>query len=213
MRSCGQSETTPSTEAYTHHDDLYLFLQALRLPPASLVGLSNYGVALDFAIAFPELTQKLVLVSPGLRGYEFRDPWVVTCFAEMIRSLEKRDLTGAVEVFLNMWLDGPHRTPKQLNTAVREEVRKMAAHAFPMSRSAPNSQGLEPPAIRRLSEVRASTLVVLGDKDASDIHRIGQLTREGVAGSQLVTIPDVGHTLNMEKPEQFNRVVADFLQR
>src|SRR5215831_16668239 len=52
MRGAGRSETTPSVEPFTHHDDLYYFLQALRLQQVSLVGLSNYAVALDFAIAY-----------------------------------------------------------------------------------------------------------------------------------------------------------------
>jgi pimeloyl-ACP methyl ester carboxylesterase len=42
----------------------------------SLAGLSNYAIALDFAITYPDLAEKLVLVSLGLRGYEFRDPWI-----------------------------------------------------------------------------------------------------------------------------------------
>src|SRR5215510_3152330 len=60
LRSAGQSETAPSTEPYTHHDDLYHLLQALRLKQVSLVGLSNYATALEFAIAYPEMAQKLV---------------------------------------------------------------------------------------------------------------------------------------------------------
>lgn len=64
----------------------------------------------------------------------------------------------------------------------------------------------------RLSEVRAQTLVVLGDKDAPDIHAIGELIHSGVAGSRLVSTRDAGHTLVMEKPDEFNQVVEDFLQ-
>lgn len=79
----------------------------------SLVGLSDYAVALDFTIAYPKLVEKLVLVSPGLRGFEFHDPWVATKFAAMMQSLAYQDLSGAVEVFLTMWVGGPHRTPSK----------------------------------------------------------------------------------------------------
>ena len=212
MRSSGQSETTPSTETYTHHGDLYAFLQALEVPQVSLVGLSNYAIALEFAIAYPELVQKLVLVSPGLRGYEYRDPWIGMQFTGLLRALEQKDLAGAAEAFLTMWVDGPCRTPEQVDSDFRERVRKMVAHAFPMSRYAPNSKGLEPPAADRLSEVQAPTLVVLGDKDAPDIQAIGRLIHNGVAGSQLVTLRDVAHMLVMEQPKEFNRVRERFLQ-
>lgn len=211
MRSSGESETQPSSEPFTHHEDLLHFLQALKLQRVSLVGLSNYGVALDFTIAYPELVEKLVLVSPGLRGYEFRDAWVETKFSSMIQALGQHNLSGAVEMFLTMWVDGPYRTPGEVNPVVREQVREMVTRAFRISRLAPNGKGLEPPAAGRLREVHAPTLVVLGKKDAPDIHTIGHLIHEGIAGSQLVEIPDAGHTLVMEKPDEFNRVVGDFL--
>jgi 3-oxoadipate enol-lactonase len=212
MRSAGQSETSPSAEPITHHEDLFHFLHALKIQHVSLVGLSNYAVALDFTIAYPKLVEKLVLVSPGLRDYEPRDPWVKTKFAAMRQSLVHQDLSGAVEVFLTMWVDGPHRTPAEVNPQVRERVREMVTRSFHLSRLAPNCKGLEPPAAGRLSEVRVPTLVAPGENDAPDIHAIGQLIHESVVGSKVVKIRDVGHTLVMEKPDEFNRVVADFLQ-
>jgi len=130
----------------------------------------------------------------------------------MIQALGQKDLSGAVEVFLSMWVDGPYRTAEQVNPLVRERVREMVTRAFPLSRLAPNCKGLEPPAATRLRELHVPTLVVVGKHDAPDIHAIGQLICEGITGSQLVEIPGAGHTLPMEKPEEFNRVVADFLQ-
>lgn len=212
LRSAGRSETTPSAEAYTHHDDLYHLLQALHVKQVSLAGLSNYAIALDFTLAYADLVQKLVLVSPGLRGYEYRDPWVGARFAAMLQALERRDLAGAVEVFLTMWVDGPRRTPAQVDAVVRERVREMVTEAFPLSRLAPNVKGLEPPAIGRLGEVRAPTLIVLGEKDAPDIHEIGRLIHEHVTGSRLVMMPGVGHTLVMERPAEFNTLVDQFLR-
>jgi len=211
MRSSGQSETQPTTELFTHHEDLRQFLNALEVNRASLIGLSNYAVALDFAIAHPDLIEKLVLVSPGLRGYDFRDPWVETKFGAMMRALSQRDLNGAVEVFLTMWVDGPFRRPAEVNPLVRERVREMASRSFGLSRIAPNCKGLDPPAAGRLSELRVPTLVVLGEKDAPDILAIGKLIHEGLVGSQVVTISDVGHLLPMEKPNEFNHTVEDFL--
>ena len=192
MRGAGQTETTPSAEPFTHHEDLHDFLGALKINRVSLVGLSNYAVALDFTIAHPQLIEKLVLVSPGLRGYEPRDPWLRTNFASMMQALGKQDLTGAVEVFISMWVDGPYRMPTDVDSAVREQVREMATRSLGLSRLAPNCTGLEPPAAGRLSEVHVPTLIILGDKDAPDIQAIGQLIRKGVTGSRLETIRDAG---------------------
>jgi pimeloyl-ACP methyl ester carboxylesterase len=211
MRSAGQSETTPSNEAFTHHEDTFQLLQTLNIDRVSVVGLSNYAVALDFTLGYPKLVEKLVLVSPGLRGYEHQDPWIGNRFAAMRSALARQDLDGAVEVFLTMWVDGPYRTPAEVSPAVRDSAREMATRAFQMSRLAPNCKGLEPPAIGRLGEVHVPTLLVLGEKDAPDIHAIGRLIHKGVARTHLVKIPDVGHTLVMEKPDEFNRLVEEFL--
>jgi 3-oxoadipate enol-lactonase len=211
MRSTGQSETAPTDEPFTHHQDLLQFLNALQIDRVSLIGLSNYAIALDFTIAYPWLVERLVLVSPGLRGYDFRDPWVGTEFAAMMQALGQQDLSGAVDVFLTMWVDGPYRKPEEVNPLVRENVREMVTRSLGLSRLAPNSKGLEPPAIGRLSEVHLPTLIVLGEKDAPDIHAIGKLIHEGVAGSRVVTLNDVGHCLPMEKPNEFNLTVEAFL--
>jgi len=88
----------------------------------------------------------------------------------------------------------------------------MVTQAFRLSRQAPNCKGLEPSPAGRLAEVRVPTLVVLGEKDAPDIHAIGQLIHEGIAGSRLVTVPDAGHIVVMEKPKEFNRVVEGFVR-
>src|SRR5262245_18364702 len=141
MRGAGQSEAAPCTEPFTHHEDLFLLLQDLQIRRIPRVGLSNYGVALDFAIAQPESVHTLVLVSPGLRGYEFRDPWIGTRFAAMIRVLEQKDLNGAVELFLRVCVDGPYRTPAQIDPLTRQRVGEMVKRAFYLSRSTPHSKG------------------------------------------------------------------------
>ena len=211
LRSSGESETMPRTEAFSHHEDLFDLLKLLDVHRVSLIGHSNHAIALDFALAYPSLVDKLVLVSPGLRGYDFRDPWIGTNFAAMMRALGQRDLNGAVEVFLTMWVDGPLRRPAEVDPLVRERACEMATRAFQLSRLAPNCKGMEPPAAGRLDEIDVPTMVVLGDKDAPDIHAIGQLIREAVPGSRLVRIPNVGHALMMEKPAEFNKVVEEFL--
>jgi pimeloyl-ACP methyl ester carboxylesterase len=212
MRGAGQSDTTPTAEPFAHHEDLRELLTALRTDHVSLIGHSNYAVALDFTIAYPELVEKLILVSPGLRGYDFRDPWVGSRFAAMMQALTKRELNEAVEVFLTMWVDGPYRKPDEVNPLVRDRAREMATRSFAVSRLAPNCKGPEPPATGRLSEVSAPTLIILGEKDAPDIHAIGQVIHDGVAGSELVTMRGVGHALPMEEPLEFNRIVENFLQ-
>ncbi len=88
----------------------------------------------------------------------------------------------------------------------------MQHHAFTI----PTPKGairrwLEPPAFSRLAEIRSPTLVIVGDQDVSDFVRISELVASGIAGAQRVVIPGVAHMSGMEKPDEFNRLVLDFV--
>jgi 3-oxoadipate enol-lactonase len=211
-RCAGKSETTPSTEPYTHHQDLYQLLHALDIQRATLVGLSEGArIAIDFSIAYPERVHKLVVVSPAVSGFAYPDEWTLKHGEAMIQALQQRDLAGAVEEFLIMWTDGPSRTPEQVDPVIRARIREMVSHAFPLSRLAPNVQYLDPPAVGRLAEIHVPTLVVLGEQDTSDVHAIGNLLHEQVAGAEVAMMAGVAHTLVMEKPDELNTLVAHFL--
>lgn len=88
MRSSGQSETRPTSQPFTHHEDLLPFLEALNISRVSLVGHSNYAVALDFTIAYPEL---LGALQPGyladLVAFE-RDP--MTCAVAVLPEMRPK---------------------------------------------------------------------------------------------------------------------------
>lgn len=217
-RRSGKSEDAPSAEpsVYVPYQDVSHLLRTLALEKASLVGFSGGArAAIDLAIAHPEMVQKLVAVSPGLSGYEFVDAWTRQRNEEFAAAISQGNLARAVEVALSMWAYGPSRSPEQIAPATRARMQEMVTRAL--------SQGilslmmqmheLEPPAVTRLAEIEASTLIVLGEKDTSDIHTIGKLLHEHVPGSELVLMPNTAHPLTMEKPEEFNTLLARFLRR
>ena len=70
---------------------------------------------------------------------------------------------------------------------------------------------LEPPAIQRLGEVTAPTLIVVGDQDAPEVLEVADTLEWGIAGAKKRVIPGTAHHPHMEKPEEFNRIVIDFL--
>ncbi len=74
-------------------------------------------------------------------------------------------------------------------------------------------QHVEPSAAGRLSEIRVPTLIIVGDQDVELILAIADKLEEGIAGAKKVVIPGTAHHLNMEKPEEFNRVVIEFLEQ
>ncbi|MDQ6661367.1 MAG: alpha/beta hydrolase, partial [Chloroflexota bacterium] len=125
---------------------------------------------------------------------------------------ERGDLEAATELNLRMWVDGPKRTPDQVAPTVRQRVYEMQYHAFtvPIPDEA-EEISLEPPANTRLAEIRVPTLLIVGDYDIPDKQRIVEYLATEIPHAQKVVIPGVAHMVNMEKPDEFNRIVLDFL--
>jgi pimeloyl-ACP methyl ester carboxylesterase len=77
----------------------------------------------------------------------------------------------------------------------------------------PQSRVVEqvPPAVDRLGEIKAPTLAVVGDLDMPDILDIVDSIEKTVTGAKKIIVPGVAHMVNMEKPEEFNAIVLNFL--
>ena len=60
--------------------------------------------------------------------------------------------------------------------------------------------------------VTVPTLVVCGSEDRLTPPSASQELADGIAGAKLALIPGAGHLSNIEKPDEFNRVVLAFLR-
>lgn len=210
----GYGKTEVPAGHISNHADAANLLRHLHVEKAHILGISFGGlVALDFALAYPEMVAGLILATPSVSGRQpsEREQQFI---AEENAYLEKGDLAGATEVNLRMWVDGPHRLPEQVAPFVRERVRQMQMHAFTIAIPEEAEElPLTPPAMIRLDEVRAPTLLMVGDLDIPDrLALVDELT-SAIPKAQQTRIPQVAHMLNMEKPEEFNRIVLDFLRQ
>ena len=212
LRGYGQTEVPAGP--FSNHADVADLLSYLHVEKAHMLGISFGGlVALDFALAYPDMVAALILVAPTVSGRQ--PPEMEQQFiAEENAYLAKGDLAGATEVNLRMWVDGPKRIPLQVAPTVRERVRQMQMHAFtvPIPEEAEEIP-LTPPAYTRLAEVHTPTLLIVGAADLPDRLTLTAELTSAIAGAQQVVIPGVAHLVNMEKPEEFNHIVLDFLRQ
>ena len=219
MRGFGDSGLIKAEAgAYSFEKDLHDLLQFLGIEKTYLLGLSMGGaIAIDFTLMYPGMVDALIPVAMGLSGFkpaedefseEEKASWI-----QVGEALKKRDIPRAVELTLHMWTDGPVRTPNQVDPAVREKVRAMTTRNYqrPDEQETVEPESLEPPAISRLSEIHIPTLIIVGDQDVRTILQIADILEKGIAGAKKVVIHGPAHHLNMEKPEEFNRAVLDFL--
>ena len=69
----GQGDSDFPTDPYSNHDDLIELLDELGVGEVTLVGLSaGAQVAIDVALAAPQLVARLILVSPSIAGQAAR---------------------------------------------------------------------------------------------------------------------------------------------
>jgi 3-oxoadipate enol-lactonase len=65
----------------------------------------------------------------------------------------------------------------------------------------------------RLAEIKVPTLVIVGAQDGGTPPAMARIIHEGIAGSELVEIPDAAHLSNMEQPQMFLAAVENFYRR
>jgi len=207
-RGAGRSD--PARGSYSPRADLVALLDALGIGRAHLVGLSLGGaVALDAALEFPDRVASLVLAGARPSGLPSSDR-LLAAWAAVGAAAAAGDLDRANELELALWVDGPRRSPQQVDPAVRELVRAMNG-ALLAGPDEGEPRPLDPPAVGRLAEVGAPTLVLAGDADQPDVLAAADLLAREIPGARKVLIADAAHLPNLERPAQSNRLVLDFL--
>ena len=212
LRGFGKSEMSPGE--FAHHKDVASILEYLEVEEAVVIGASFGGyVAINFALTYPELAKALVLVSPALDGYKFKSTEMLSFFAEEDEMLERGDLISATELNMKMWVTGLQRNTEEVDQMVLEQVREMQMNIFshPEPENAEEIE-LSPPAIERLSDVKIPTLIIHGDLDVMEFQELSNFLAKNIKNAKLVIIPGVAHLPNMERPDEFNQIVLDFLQ-
>jgi pimeloyl-ACP methyl ester carboxylesterase len=213
----GMGQSSMPAGPFSLREDIYGLGRFLGADRAYVIGCSMGGsAALDCALAHPDFVDALVLVDSGMSG----EQWTPEDEAEGERifgpigaAVERGDIDAANEMEVKIWVDGLRRTPEQVNPAVRKLVLDMNLNMFKRAEEFKRgeAQPLDPPAAGRLHEVRCPTLVIVGDEDLPFELRTADTMAAGIPNARKVVIHDAAHLPSMEKPEEFNRIVLDFL--
>ena len=208
IRGFGKSELPP--QRWLPVADILGLMDELGLKPAHLIGCSIGGsMAIDFALEHPERISKLVLVGPGVGGTNFsaKHPELV---AEMEAAEKAGDHRAILESDARFWLDGPRRPAGYVKDPIRKLFFEMDTN-FDSDWNAAPTDKIEPPAVNRLHEITAPTLVVVGDEDVPMVFDAVELLMEKVPHARKAVIHDAAHLPNLEHPDEFNRIVLEFL--
>jgi pimeloyl-ACP methyl ester carboxylesterase len=207
----GGSDSPPSPFSYPASN--VEFIEEIVREPAALVG-SSYGagIAFETALIAPEWTGPLVLTGQShVAGLE-PSAELQALWRDADAAWERGDRNRAVEIEIEGWVDGRGRPGGQADEAVRDYFtavnraiwERHAAHPLPE---------LLPGPTHDYTRVQQPVLLMDGPYDLPDVHASSQALFNRLPNAEYVSIAGAAHFPNRERPDEFNRVVLDFLDR
>jgi 3-oxoadipate enol-lactonase len=199
----GDAPLEPGTIAYVDH------AASLLDGPAHIVGCSFGGrIALELAVTWPNLVERLVLIGAGLGAWEWSES-AQAGFAEEEEAIERGDLAAAAAQQARMWL------ADDATSEVRELTEAMTLRSYDQQLPVEGKvEAVWPdvPVSDRLAEIDAPTLVVVGTEDVQDIEAIADKLVAEIPGARLATIDGAGHLPSLERPDELNALLLEFLR-
>lgn len=194
---------------YSPAADLVRLLDHLKITHAHIIGNSMGGsLAIDFAIKHPERVASIVVVASGPNGYPVPQSDIDKVVA-VFKLAEDKGQTEAAAA----WIQHPMVAVTSKDTKTSHRLRAMInenSGVFRM-RFWPE-ESLDPPAHKRLGEIKAPALIVIGSKDTPIVREMGEAAANGIKGAKKVVIANGDHLPQMTSPQEFNREVLKFLR-
>ncbi|MGO9557776.1 MAG: alpha/beta fold hydrolase [Acidimicrobiales bacterium] len=197
QRGHGRSASPPDEKAYSEAEfveDMAAIIGQAGAPDAVIGGLSIGGyLSLAFHLAYPEKVAALILcdTGPGYKKAEPREDWnrMAIRRAEAFEEHGLQALGPATEV-----AGAGHRDAGGLAKAARGVLVQHDARV-----------------IESLPSISVPTLVVVGSKDAPFLAAADYLEAK-IPGARKVVLEGAGHAANIDRADEFNHAVIEFLE-
>ncbi len=189
--------------------DLVDLLDALHVGEAVVGGLSMGGyIAFALIRRAPRYVRGLILADTRAQA---DSPEALEARRRLLAAVERVGASAAADEMLPKLVGSRTRTDQpQLVETLRAMIlgnpAETIAGAITALMTRPDSQPL-------LATIACPTLVIVGEEDGITPPPMSEAMQRAIPGAELVVIPAAGHMSNMEQPAEFNRAVADFLDR
>lgn len=205
LRGRGKSQAEVSAWTIdTYADDVADTIRALDAGPVDLAGLSMGGyIAFALLRRHPELVRSLILVSTRAP----QDPPEYKTGREM--TAERARKFGTLALAESM-------IDKLITSNASDQVRKRVLEMFdsiPGETSAADSLAMRDrdDSTPMLGSISIPTLVIEGAEEALLPAGSSRAMADAIPGAYLASIPEAGHFVPIENPEEFNSRVRMFL--
>lgn len=217
LRGHGRSEAPKSGYSLNSFmEDIVQLLKEHSITKCHYVGLSMGGmIGQLLAIKHGELLESLTLVdtspTPGLlnrSGYED----ALKMFEQSAKIAEKQGRKPLADVTIKMMFSADFIESKP---EIVEKVKKLiiegptAGYVNAIRNIILTDLDLYP----HLYKIEAPTLIIVGSKDVLTPVEMSKRIHEAIKGSEMVVIENSGHVSNIEKYEEFNKILKNFLKK
>jgi pimeloyl-ACP methyl ester carboxylesterase len=186
-------------------------MEELTINKAHLMGLSvGCAVALTFAANFPDQVQSLILEGPvgGILPPTHPKAWFKVLFHMVFPLL----------LFLSIILLGHHRTATLINRlGVQSSKRYLLLESIQKEADFKAIRQIifeiaYPPYVGKLKQIQAPTFIAVGQEDIVP-ERYYRYIMENIQGpSELMLFSNARHIVALEKPDEYNAAVLNFLK-
>lgn len=184
-------------DKYAH--GLVSWMQEVGVKKAAVIGHSMGGaIAQSIAINYPQLVERLVLISTGA---------VLPVNQDLLEKVSSPTTAPAALDLITKWSYSPQASPKLLKKA-REQMGEIRPSVIYGDFLACNQFD----STKELSNIGAPTLILCGEEDKMTPLRFSKQLEASIPNARLTTIPSAGHMVMLEQPEIVSKMVFDFLQ-
>jgi 3-oxoadipate enol-lactonase len=189
-----------------HVSDLHHLMAHLAVDKVRLVGISHGArVALEFALKFPQLVDRLVLCSLAAGDCD-RSEAFVRSWLEILNLAGLRAMAWAAvpAVFGGRFLKQHEKIlDKIVNAVVLRNSKEALAAQLAALLKYPKRDGIS-------AQLKVPTLLVSGTEDPL-IDSDGLRHLADLCGARHTVLPGIGHSVPVEAPKLFEQTLLDFL--
>jgi 3-oxoadipate enol-lactonase len=192
-------------------DDVAGLLDGLGIPRTHLLGLSMGGmIGQEFALRHADRLDRLVLCGTGAApARSVFDPIRIW---NWVKSHDQSGEVFAGQQFTHLFSSGFLRNAE----GVQQTIAMLASNPNPVGPDAYDRQAqayLQHDALDRLGDIKAPTLVIVGEQDLLTPPWVTREVASAIPGAQFEVIRGDGssHVVPLERPDDFNKLVTDFV--
>ncbi|MDB4890710.1 MAG: alpha/beta hydrolase fold [Gemmatimonadetes bacterium] len=205
-RGMGRSDSL--SVPFSSTGDLAALLANRHVSSATMVGASaGGGLAIDFALASPASVERIVLLGAVVSGLGYSDHFLQRERANAASVIGGESQAAAQRQANDRYMLAPGHDSAQkrlfdIVLANPQNLRKRGDLELPTPR----------PAVARLREISAPTLILVGEYDIPDVQAHAGAIELGIWGARREVVSDAGHLIQLDRPEFLTDRIREFIE-